>query len=85
MVIEKFKTPGALEIYDRVRDKGRLIPLGLEYVSSWVDLKFTVCFQIMRTEDESLFDLWVDQWKDLVDFEIIPIQTSIEAREKISK
>jgi hypothetical protein len=80
MVIERFKKP-AEEIYRRARDKGRMMPEGLEYVSSWVDLDFNVCYQLMQTDDKSLFALWIDNWKDLVEFEIIPVRTSQEAME----
>jgi len=84
MVIERFKTPGALEVYRRARDEGRLMPDGLEYVSSWVDLGFTTCFQLMKTENEALFATWVSRWQDLVEFEIIPVQTSAEAMQVIA-
>ena len=84
MVIEHFKTPGAIEIYRRVRDGGRFLPEGLEYVSSWVDLDFTICYQLMKTDNEKLFELWTKHWEDLIDFEIIPVQTSAEAREAIA-
>jgi hypothetical protein len=84
MVVERFKEAGALEVYRRVRDKGRMIPHGLEYVSSWVDLEFKTCYQLMRTEDPSLLTLWTDAWKDLVDFEIIPVRASAEAAQIIA-
>ena len=84
MVIERFKTPGAIEVYRRARDQGRMLPDGLEYVSSWVDLDFTVCFQLMQTEDETLFEQWVSRWQDLVEFEIIPVQSSAEAMAAIA-
>ena len=84
MVIEKYKTPGAIEIYRRAKNQGRMMPDGLEYISSWVDLKFTTCFQLMKTEDETLLDQWIAQWRDLVEFEIVPIQTSAEAMRRIA-
>ena len=84
MVLERFKTPGGLEVYRRARDLGRLIPEGLEYVSSWVDLEFTRCFQLMKTENRDLLEQWVSRWNDLVDFEVIPVQTSQEATEAIA-
>jgi hypothetical protein len=84
MVVEHFKTPGAVDVYRRARDKGRFIPDGLEYVSSWVDQDFTTCFQLMRTDDVSLFEQWTSHWTDLVDFEIIPVQTSAEAMQIIA-
>jgi len=79
MVVERFKNGGVLEVYRRARDKGRMIPDGLEYVGSWVDLEFTTCYQLMRTDDASLFDRWTGAWKDLVEFEIVPVRTSVEA------
>ncbi len=83
MIIERFKTAGATDVYRRARDRGRLMPQGLEYVSSWIDFDLTRCFQLMKTEDESLLGQWINQWCDLVDFEIIPVQTSAEAMEAI--
>jgi hypothetical protein len=79
MVIERFKEPGAVAVYRRARDRGRLLPTGLEYVSSWVDLEFRRCFQLMETDDPGLFDSWIDQWRDLVEFEVIPVRPSAEA------
>jgi hypothetical protein len=84
MVVERFKTPGAIEVYRRARDQGRMIPEGLEYVSSWVDLDFTTCFQLMQTEDEKLFEDWISRWQDLVEFEIFPVQSSAEAMAAIA-
>ena len=84
MVVEKYKTPGAIEIYRRAKNQGRMMPEGLEYVSSWVDLDFTSCFQLMKTENVKLFDPWIEHWKDLVDFQIVPVQTSAEAMQNIS-
>jgi hypothetical protein len=84
MVMERFKTPGGIEVYRRARDRGRLMPQGLEYVSSWVDLDFTRCFQLMKTNRRDLLEQWVNQWKDLVDFEIIPVQTSEGAMRTIA-
>ena len=83
MIIERFRTPGALEVYRRARDKGRMMPDGLEYVSSWVDLHFTRCFQLMKTDDEKLLAQWMRNWNDLVEFEVIPVRNSAEAMESI--
>lgn len=79
IVYERFKTAGAIDIYRRSQEKGRMLPEGLNYVSSWVDLEYTKCFQLMETEDVHLFSQWIEHWKDLVDFEIIPVRTSAEA------
>ncbi|HEY3570873.1 MAG TPA: DUF3303 family protein [Thermoanaerobaculia bacterium] len=79
MVLERYKDGAAPEIYRRARERGRLMPEGLRYVSSWVDHDFRTCFQLMETEDASLFDPWIQGWSDLVDFEVIPVRTSAEA------
>ena len=78
MVYERFKEGAAPEIYRRLREKGRMMPEGLDYVSSWIDLDLTKCYQLMQTEDKSLFRRWTDHWKDLMDFEIVPVRTSAE-------
>ncbi len=82
MVIEKFKD--APETYRRFDEKGRMMPEGLKYVSSWIDADFTQCFQLMETNDVKLFDEWIANWNDLMDFEIIPVITSAEAKVKIA-
>jgi len=84
MVIERFRAGAAPEIYRRARDRGRMMPDGLEYVSSWVDLEFKTCYQLMRTVDASLFAVWTDAWQDLVEFEIVPVRTSAEASQVIA-
>jgi hypothetical protein len=84
MVIEHFKEGKAPEIYRRARDQGRMLPAGLEYVSSWVDLEFKVCYQLMRTDDASLFTEWTNAWHDLAEFEIVPVRTSAEAAQAIA-
>jgi hypothetical protein len=57
MVIERFKEGSALEIYRRFREKGRMMPEGLEYISSWIDFDFKTCWQLMQTKDLGLFDM----------------------------
>jgi hypothetical protein len=79
MVIEHFRDGDAIPVYRRFRDHGRLAPEGLRYVASWVTTDFRRCFQIMESEDRQLFDEWTAHWKDLIDFEVIPVTTSAEA------
>jgi hypothetical protein len=80
MVIEHFKSRDARPIYERFAEKGRMMPDGLNYLDSWVEENFNRCFQLMETEDPALFDAWIAEWKDLMDFEVIPVQTSQQAR-----
>ena len=55
------------------------MPEGLEYISSWIDLDFKICYQLMQTEEFALFDQWIANWNDLMDFGIVPVRTSAEA------
>jgi hypothetical protein len=85
MVMERFKEGATQEIYRRFREKGRMMPDGLEYISSWIDLDFKSCWQLMQTEDFALFDRWIANWRDLMEFEIVPVRTSVEAVELMKK
>jgi hypothetical protein len=84
MVIEHFKGGDAVAVYRRFRDRGRLAPDGLSYVSSWVDARFERCYQLMETGDPQLLDDWIAQWSDIIDFEVHPVITSAEAAERIA-
>ena len=79
MVIEHFRPGRAHEIYRRFRDRGRMAPADVRYVSSWVDLGYRRCFQVMEAESEARLREWTVHWDDLTDFEIIPVRTSSEA------
>jgi len=79
MIVERFKNGDALPVYRRFRDRGRMAPEGLSYVSSWVDESFGICYQVMETANPKLLDQWIAQWSDIVDFEVHPVMTSKEA------
>lgn len=83
MVIENFRNGDAVPVYRRFRDRGRLAPVGLSYVSSWVNEKLDRCYQLMETEDRALLDQWFVNWSDIVDFEVHPVISSEEASERI--
>lgn len=84
MVVEHFKNGDAAPVYRRFRERGRLAPEGLIYVSSWVDEKFERCYQLMETGDRRLLEEWMANWSDLVDFEVHVVVPSREAAEKIA-
>lgn len=84
MVVEHFKNADAVPIYKRFKEHGRLAPEGLKYISSWVDENFKVCFQLMETTSVELLEQWMANWSDIVDFEVFPVMTSVEAVEKIA-
>jgi hypothetical protein len=81
MVIETFRDNDMIPVYERVRDRGRMLPEGLTYVDSWVEPNFARCFQLMECDDLRLLQEWVLQWRGCgVAFEIVPVVTSAETR-----
>ena len=84
MVIENFRNGDAVPVYRRFRDRGRLAPAGLSYVSSWVSDKLDRCYQLMEAEDRALLDQWIENWTDIVEFEVHAVISSTEAAEKIA-
>ena len=84
MIVEHFKNQDPTPVYRRFRDRGRLIPEGLEYVSSWVDEKLERCSQLMKTQHPELLNEWIANWSDIVEFEVYPVLSSKEAADKIS-
>ena len=85
MVIERFRNRDAKAIYRRFREKGRMAPEGLLYLDSWVETNFDRCFQLMECEDLRLLEQWASHWRDLVDFEFVPVRRSKEAADLISR
>jgi Domain of unknown function (DUF3303) len=84
MVIERYGPGIAADVYRRFRDRGRMTPDGVRYISSWVDLEFRRCFQVMEAGSEAELREWTDNWDDLVEFEIIPVRTSDQAASLIA-
>lgn len=84
MVIERFRNGDPIPIYRRFRDLGRLMPDGLTYVSSWITEDLSRCYQVMETEDPRLFESWVAEWADLMEFEVLPVLSSAEVRERLA-
>jgi Protein of unknown function (DUF3303) len=85
MVIERFKDNDMLPVYQRVRDRGRMLPDGLKYVDSWVEPTFGRCFQLMECDDLRLIQDWVLQWRGSgVTFEIVPVVRSSETRDVVA-
>lgn len=86
MVIERLGgRDAAAAVYSRHRERGRMTPEGLKYVASWVEPDFDRCFQLMECEDPALLDQWAARWRDLVEFEFVPVITSEEAAAAMSR
>lgn len=84
MVIERFKNGQPRPVYERAAADGRMMPDGLRYVDSWVEANFARCFQLMECDDLTLLMTWIARWSDLVDFEVVPVVTSPEARAAVT-
>jgi len=84
MIIEHFKKGDPLPVYRRFRDRGRLAPDGLRYVTSWVTTDYRRCFQVMECDDINDLEAWIANWRDVTDFEIVPVVTSKEAQESLA-
>lgn len=84
MVIEHFRDGDPVPVYRRFRDRGRLMPEGLEYVNSWITEDMTRCYQVMQCDDRRLLDEWMMNWQDVMSAEVIPVITSPEARAAVA-
>jgi hypothetical protein len=80
MVIENFRDGDPVPVYRRFRDSGRLMPAGVRYLDSWVTSDLRRCFQVVDCVGRAELDQWIERWKDLVDFEVMPVMTSGDAR-----
>ncbi len=81
MIIEKFHPGKVKDMYQRFVEKGRMLPEGVSYINSWINESITVCYQVMESESPEKLRQWIDQWKEIVDFEVIPVINSAQAKE----
>jgi hypothetical protein len=72
MVVETFHNQDAKAIYRRLREKGRMMPNGLKFVSSW------------EADDITLLQRWIAGWSDLMAFEIVPVVSGKDTAEALS-
>ena len=84
MVIERFKQGDPKPVGERFKARGRMLPEGVTYHSSWIEPIGARCFQIMEAPRIDALNLWVARWSDLVDFEVYPVISSKDASEKIA-
>jgi len=81
MVIEQMVPGCREEVYGRFHEKGRMLPDGLVYIDSWLEKDGDRCFQLMETDDPSLFEVWFEHWQDLVKFEVVEIGKKLKKAE----
>ena len=83
MIIERF-IPGKLKaMYQRFEEKGRMLPEGVHYINSWIDENVSICYQVMESDSAEKIQEWINNWNDLVDFEVVSVITSAQAKEKV--
>ncbi len=81
MVIEHFHEGAGREVYQRFREKGRMMPDGLNYVASWIERDLSRCFQVMEWDDPAAFAEWTSKGDDLMEFEAILVIASANVQE----
>ena len=84
MVIETFRDGNPVPVYRRFRERGRLMPGGIEYRGSCVTEICGRSYQIMECADRRLLDEWMTNWNDITDFEVIPVVTSADAASAVA-
>lgn len=84
MIIEHFRGDDPRPVYERFRQRGRLAPEGLRYVTSWVTSDLTRCYQVMECDERRFLDEWIAAWSDLVEFDVLPVITSADAAARVN-
>jgi Protein of unknown function (DUF3303) len=85
MIIENFHQGKIKLLYKRLEEKGRQLPEGVQYIGSWINEEVTTCYQVMESDSMEKINEWINHWKDLADFSIIPVITSAEAKKKVEQ
>jgi Protein of unknown function (DUF3303) len=85
LVVEHFRNGDPRPVYQRFAERGRMAPESVRYVSSWVTTDLQHCYQVMECDDGSQLDEWIDNWRDLVDFDVHAVITSPEAARAVAE
>ena len=83
LVVEHFRNRDPVPVYRRFREQGRLAPHGLTYVGSWITTDLSRCYQVMECAERALLDEWLENWRDLVDFEVFAVLSSAEVQAQL--
>jgi len=73
MVIERFRDGDPDPVGERFRNRGRMMPDGVAYVTSWIDPVGMRCFQLVDAPNRGLVDEWIAHWDDIVDFDVVEV------------
>jgi Protein of unknown function (DUF3303) len=84
MVIEQFRNQNGKAVYRKLRDSGRALPEGLKFVASYVSADLGRCFQLMEADDITLFQRWIAEWQEVVEFEVVPVVEGKTTREALT-
>lgn len=85
MVIERFRDGDPIPAYQRFREHGRMMPDGVTYVGSWIEVSLERCFQLMEADDAAKLQEWCANWLPVVDFEITPVVESKQMTELMNR
>lgn len=83
MIIETFHPGKVNQLYKTLEEKGRQLPAGVHYINSWIDEDIKTCFQVMESNSIEKINEWILHWIDFADFKIVPVLTSLQAKEKV--
>jgi len=53
-------------------------------VASYVSADLSRCFQLMEADDVTLFQRWIADWQELVEFEVVPVVEGKTTREALA-
>ncbi|MBS0221457.1 MAG: DUF3303 family protein [Proteobacteria bacterium] len=84
MAVEKSRDQDGRAAYRKLRDPGCGVPDGLTFVASCVSADLGRWFQLMETEDVTLFQRWIADWQDVVGFEVVPLREGKTTHEALA-
>jgi len=84
LVIENFRGRDPVPVYRRFRVVVGWRQKALKYVGSWITEDLARCYQVMECADRSLLEQWLSHWRDLVDFEVLPVLSSAEVQARLA-
>ena len=69
---------------DRFRETGALPPDGIEMLGRWHAAGGNKGFMLAETDDVVAIGHWVQQWTDLLSFEVTPVMNDEQVSEVLS-